>query len=295
MIVFLSLLRVLGFLKSFKKRTYGISYCTASPTEISLNNTTKVIPFMKDGDKEVNSQSLFGVKPIGLVRSPYIKRFNTPKQATIENKNGTRELGQIEIFPEYRECMHDLERFDFIWALTLMHLNSGFKTKIKPMPNPSLSDSDSDVNSSESLEVGLFCSRAPHRPNPIALSCLKVLSVNVVTGIIEVDGLDLLDKTPVLDIKPYVPAFDCFPQAKAGWMDDITSSQEDARRLGYQAIHSKRGMIISYLILTRFFYSSVFDLSSIIFVYHRSQSNESGRKEKEDDKGRMILFYIHIN
>lgn len=60
-------------------------------------------------------------------------------------------------------------------------------------------------------QVGLFCSRAPHRPNPIALSALKISSVDVKSGIIEVVGLDLLDGTPVLDIKPYVPAFDSFP------------------------------------------------------------------------------------
>ena len=268
-------MRVLGLIKSAKKRLL-ISYCSSSsgssvifPSEsIILQNATaaKVIPFMKEGDKEVDSSSMFGVKPIGLVRSPYIKRFGTPKQATIENKNGIRECGSIEIFPEYRQCVDQLERFDLIWAITLMHLNSGFKSKIKPMPNPTLSDSTLSSDSSEndsptsnsnslsssstsgSLEVGLFCSRAPHRPNPIALSALRVVSVNISTGIIEVDGLDLLHNTPVLDIKPYVPAFDSFPEARAGWMDDITSSQADARKLGYQEIHSKRGMIINSII-----------------------------------------------
>jgi len=271
MLIFFSLLRVLGLIKSVKKRLL-ISQCSSSLSfpqneggRIILQDetTTKnVIPYMREGDKEVDSNSMFGMRPIGLIRSPYIKRFGTPKQATIE-KNGMKEFGTIEIFPEYRQCMDQLERFDLIWAITLMHLNSGFKSKIKPMPNPTLSDSNDNNNNnnidtssdssssssssipSGSLEVGLFCSRAPHRPNPIALSALRVVSVNMSTGIIEVDGLDLLHNTPVLDIKPYVPAFDSFPDARAGWMDDITSSQIDARKLGYQEIHSKRGMKIN--------------------------------------------------
>lgn len=271
MLVFFSLLRVLGLIKSAKKRLYVSNlYCSSLPNNenvLSTNSTATIskvfIPYMKEGDKEVDSSSMFGVKPIGLIRSPYIKRYGTPKQATIEI-NGAKEYGSIEIFPEFRQCMDQLERFDLIWAITLMHLNSGFKSKIKPMPNPTLTGIDSSIgdnnlssgsgsgsglgsSSSSSLEVGLFCSRAPHRPNPIALSALRIVSVNINTGIIEVDGLDLLHNTPVLDIKPYVPAFDSFPEAKAGWMDDITSSQTDARKLGYQEIHSKRGIYFALI------------------------------------------------
>ena len=109
--------------------------------------------------------------------------------------------------------------------------------------------------------VGLFSSRAPHRPNPIALSALKLtsnlislffksilnlntkwthifyhknLEIDTNLGIIYVNGLDLLDETPILDIKPYVPAFDSFPGAKAGWMDDINHDPLSARNNGYQ-------------------------------------------------------------
>ena len=89
--------------------------------------------------------------------------------------------------------------------------------------------------------VGLFASRAPHRPNPIALSALKVTHVDLTSGVIHVVGLDLLNDTPVLDIKPYVAAFDAFPEAKAGWMDDISSDLELNRNLGYQNITSSRG------------------------------------------------------
>ena len=92
----------------------------------------------------------------------------------------------------------------------------------------------------ELLFPDLFDS-APHRPNPIALSALSVVSVDSKRGIIEVNGLDLLDGTPVLDIKPYVPAFDSFPSARAGWMDEISTDTELARVSGYQTIVSSRG------------------------------------------------------
>lgn len=175
------------------------------------------------------------VRPVGVIESPYYEKFNTPKQATISNRDGGAQPGKIRLFPEFYDCLTCLEGFDYIWVITLMHLNSGYKTKIRPQPRP-------EMERPPPSEVGLFCSRAPHRPNPIALSCLKVVSVDVASGTVSVLGLDLLHDTPVLDIKPYISAFDAFPQARAGWMDDITSSPEDGRANGYQVIRSSRGM-----------------------------------------------------
>ena len=91
--------------------------------------------------------------------------------------------------------------------------------------------------------MGLFASRAPHRPNPIALSALKISHIDCAAGTITVLGLDLLNGTPILDIKPYIPAFDAFPDARAGWMDLIDGGDyETSRRTGYQTIVSPRGM-----------------------------------------------------
>lgn len=175
------------------------------------------------------------VRPVGVVESPYLEKFNTPKQATISTRDGGAQHGKIRLYPEFFDCLDKLQGFDYIWVVSLMHLNKGFKTKIRPQPRP-------EMETQPPREVGLFCSRAPHRPNPIALSCLQVVSVDVAEGIVEVLGLDLLNDTPVLDIKPYIPAFDAFPEARAGWMDSIFSDPEEGRKGGYQNIYSSRGM-----------------------------------------------------
>ncbi len=103
----------------------------------------------------------------------------------------------VKMVTEYRACMASLASFDYIWLITLMHLNSGYRTKIRPQPNPILLKTDdgslSRDKTGQPASVGLFCSRAPHRPNPIAISAVRIISVNETEGRIEVDGLDLLN------------------------------------------------------------------------------------------------------
>ena len=184
-------------------------------------------------------QSRWEMLPIGLIESPYYEKYQIPKQPTIIQSNNNADgsgmaEGKIVLFPGYEECIANLEGFDYIWVISYLHLNSGFKTKIRPQPL-------GNAAKRPPQQVGLFSSRAPHRPNPIAISALQVTSVNVSQGIIHVKGLDLINDTPILDIKPYIPAFDSFPDAKAGWMDEIQSSSADARIHGYQNIESGTG------------------------------------------------------
>jgi tRNA-Thr(GGU) m(6)t(6)A37 methyltransferase TsaA len=173
------------------------------------------------------------VRPIGFVESPYHSKLGMPRQATVSRNDGGAQPGCIHLFEEFWECTKGIDGFDYIWVIALMHTNRGYKSKIVPAPR---------VETDELQDsVGLFASRAPHRPNPIALSCLKVTRVDESKGEIHVFGLDLLHDTPVLDVKPYCPAFDAFPSAKSGWMDKIYNDPLEAREEGYQGIVSKRG------------------------------------------------------
>lgn len=180
----------------------------------------------------------WNISPVGVIVSPYDNgKHNVPKQATISRLGQVQ--GHIKLFPEFKECLLGLSEFDYIWAISWMHLNEGFKTKIRPQPRKELITSDKKKQVPN--EVGLFASRSPHRPNQIALSALKMTKVDVENGLIYIDGLDLLDGTPILDIKPYIPAFDSFNDAKAGWMDLLIDDMYEARKNGYQQIHSPRG------------------------------------------------------
>jgi hypothetical protein len=79
-------------------------------------------------------ESRWDVLAVGVVVSPYSMKFDTPKQATISRHDGGAQAGSIKLFPGYEDCIDQLDGFDFIWVITYMHLNSGFKKKIKPMP-----------------------------------------------------------------------------------------------------------------------------------------------------------------
>lgn len=147
---------------------------------------------------------------IGMVRSPHKERFGTPHQAVLQADAGDRSEERARIELDLRvvqkEVLRDLEGFDYVWVLAYLHLNHGWKPLVAP-PR----DRDN--------KHGLFSTRAPHRPNPIGLSAARI--VRVYDHVVEVERLDLLDGTPVLDLKPYVPYADAFPEAKAGWLDRL--------------------------------------------------------------------------
>ncbi len=155
---------------------------------------------------------------IGHVRSPYKERFGTPRQpvVTVQVLDDRAQDAEIELIPgcNFEQALKDLEGFEYIWVLAWLHLNEGWNVQVIPPRGAK-------------IKRGLFATRAPHRPNPIGLSALKL------TGIdgrkLKVRGIDLLDGTPVLDIKPYIPYTDAFPAAKAGWLEGL--NQEEGDRL----------------------------------------------------------------
>lgn len=114
--------------------------------------------------------------------------------------------------PQFREALRHLDGFSHIWIVFLFHehLNQTWR----PLITPPRIDAPG--------KVGVFASRSPHRPNPIGLSAVKLENINfdASNGIeIEVSGVDLLDGTPILDLKPYLPYIDQIPEAKAGWTE----------------------------------------------------------------------------
>jgi len=136
--------------------------------------------------------------PVGIIHSPHKKLEGMPIQS-----GGCNEIeGEIEIFPEYRECLKDIGGFSHIYVLYHFHKSSGWKSEVIPFL--------------DNQPRGLFSTRAPRRPNPIGLSVMEVLTV--FENKVRVKNVDVLDGTPILDIKPYVPQFENVANPKIGWL-----------------------------------------------------------------------------
>ena len=141
------------------------------------------------------------LRPIGFVRSPFVDRVSTPRQPAAAR--GVR--GTIELLPghNFEHALADLDAWDHIWVLFWFHLNAGWRPKVLPPRS--------------ATRRGVFATRSPHRPNPIGLSVLELEGVEGLT--LRVRDVDLVDGTPILDVKPYVPFTDAVPSANAGWLE----------------------------------------------------------------------------
>ncbi len=144
-----------------------------------------------------SSQIIF--TPIGIVKSPFRDQAGTPIQPVYAQ--GTK--GKVVLFGAYKKALKDLDGFSRIWLIY-------YFDRAKPWSPLTLPFRDNQ-------ERGLFATRAPARPNAVGISAVKVISVR--DNEIEVEELDILDNTPILDIKPYVSDFDSYPYEKAGWYD----------------------------------------------------------------------------
>ena len=137
-------------------------------------------------------------RPIGIIRSPYKETEGTPIQTT--GAKGVE--GTVEVLPEYVEGLRDLEGFSHIILIYHFHLSKGYSLMVKPF----LDD----------IPRGVFATRAPKRPNAIGFSVVKLVKVEGATLYIE--DVDIVDSTPLLDIKPYVPEFDAKEAERIGWL-----------------------------------------------------------------------------
>jgi tRNA-Thr(GGU) m(6)t(6)A37 methyltransferase TsaA len=140
----------------------------------------------------------FIMKPIGIIHSPFTDKKLTPIQSSRSQSSGW-----VEVFPQYLDGLQGLEGFSHIILLYVFHKSEGYSLMVKPFLNDQMH--------------GLFTTRYPQRPNPIGISTVQLLSRT--DNILNIQGVDVLDGTPLLDIKPYFPDFDVRSGVKTGWYD----------------------------------------------------------------------------
>lgn len=150
------------------------------------------------------------IHPIGIIRTPHKEPSKTPIQPVFSQ--GVR--GTVEIDPRYADGLRDLKTFSHIFLIYYFHRSKEMKLVLKPYL--------------EDKERGVFSTRAPHRPNPIGFSLVKLLSIE--NTILHIEDVDILDETPLLDIKPYIQRFDTREDVNSGWQDHVTD--DDARVRG---------------------------------------------------------------
>ncbi len=144
------------------------------------------------------------LKPIGVIHSPFQNRNGMP----IQPSGATDVAGTVEVFEEYREGLTDLDGFSHIILLYLFHRSKGFQLEVVPFM--------------DTRPRGLFATRAPRRPNPVGMSVVRLEKIE--NSMLYVRNVDILDGTPLLDIKPYVPEFDSRENAFAGWIEKAGAS-----------------------------------------------------------------------
>ncbi|HEX2869234.1 MAG TPA: tRNA (N6-threonylcarbamoyladenosine(37)-N6)-methyltransferase TrmO [Ignavibacteriales bacterium] len=155
----------------------------------------------------------FNLKPIGILRSEKKYRYETPRQGVLSDD--TESVIELEPHLNFEQALKDLEGFDRIWVIYLFHLNPNWRPLVQP-PRHSRK------------KIGVFATRSPHRPNPIGLSCVKLKRVDGLK--VFITNSDILDGSPVVDIKPYLPYSDSFPESRTGW---VTSGLEEMFSVEY--------------------------------------------------------------
>ena len=158
-------------------------------------------------------------RPIGVIHSGHTVAEQTPIQPVYARGC----TGRAEIFPEFVAGLRDLDGFSHVYLIYHWHRVGPARLLVKPF----LQD----------IEHGVFATRAPFRPNPIGLSIVEL--VRLEGNILHLDGLDILDGTPLLDIKPYVPRFDTVENPRGGWTGSI--DEETARRRGQRGFQLGAG------------------------------------------------------
>jgi tRNA-Thr(GGU) m(6)t(6)A37 methyltransferase TsaA len=146
----------------------------------------------------------YTMKPVAFVRCQSYYRYETPRQPEFSNIPAVIEFQKGQNF---ETALADLKGFERIWVIFVFHLNCRWSPKVRPPLSPN------------GAKYGLYATRSPHRPNRIGMSCVKLLDVDGTR--LTIENSDMLDGTPVLDVKPYIPEVDSFPDSAAEWRDQL--------------------------------------------------------------------------
>jgi len=146
-------------------------------------------------------------RPIGIIHTPFRDRASIPPQP----HHGRNVVGTIELYDEYRDGLDGLEGFSHLILLFHLHRSVGYEMKTIPR--------------GQSRRRGLFATRSPRRPNPIGLSIVRLVAVDL-PATIRIEDCDMFDGSPLLDIKPYVPACDRPDYVRTGWIGDREKETE---------------------------------------------------------------------
>ncbi|MDP3069082.1 MAG: tRNA (N6-threonylcarbamoyladenosine(37)-N6)-methyltransferase TrmO [Opitutaceae bacterium] len=162
------------------------------------------MPATPPTDATGGSPATLSLRPIGHLRTRQQVKF----QAGHQPSAAAEERNEVELLAGcgYEQALQDLAGFERIWLLSWFHRNDSWRPLVLPPRGPS-------------RRRGVFATRSPHRPNPLGLTAVALLGI---TGRrLHVGPCDLVDGTPILDVKPYVAAYDAFPAAPAGWIDAL--------------------------------------------------------------------------
>lgn len=156
-----------------------------------------------DGVSDAHGDDLWRMRPIGVVRTAAVAKSDAPRQP---GWDANVRPAAIELHPgmNFEQALKDLEGCERIWLVTIFHKAENWKPLVLPPRGR--------------VKRGVFATRSPHRPNPIGLTCVRLLEVNGLR--LTVEDTDLLDGTPVLDIKPYLAYADSFPESTLPWVDE---------------------------------------------------------------------------
>ena len=151
-------------------------------------------------------QASLVLQPIGVIKTGMQQKFAAPHQPC----DRCSKPGEINLYPGrgFEVALQDLIGFEHIWLLWWFHKNTTWRPKVMPPRG-------------QAKRRGVFATRSPHRPNPLGLTAVKLLSIDGLRVL--VGDCDLVDGTPILDIKPYIPQVDAFADSKIGWLSEIES------------------------------------------------------------------------